>query len=389
MTQAKSMSRALVALACALFVATCGGGGGSSSPPPAPPPAPPPPPPPEPADPLGEVGTVEEERVRLFETLGEDVFAVGYADLRAAADELEGAVDAYCDAPSADLDGVEVAWRQAMGAWQEVQLLAVGPVEEANRRFRLQFFPDNNEAVERGVDSTLAGDQPITEQAISESNVGVQGLPALEYLLFAIGGWDDALNGPRRCELADAIAANVATITAEIEEPWQAGGAFIDEFVNFGGEYFDESEDVLTAVFEAATHHAEFIADRKLRDAVRTSNPDILESRYAENSRANIRANLDALRGLFDTGEDDVYRLRDYLERAVGAEDVSELIHDQLDMIDEVLGAFDGSLEDVIVGSASGDAEQLRATIRHLADLFLDSALAAGVDVGFNNQDGD
>ena len=119
------------------------------------------------------------------------------------------------------------------------------------------------------------------------------------------------------------------------------------------------------------------------------SNPDILESHYAENSAANIEANLVALRALFDTGEDDEYRLRDYLERAVGGEDASEQVADQLDLIDDVLAAFDGSLEEVIVGQASGDAEQLRATIRHLADLFLDSALSAGVDIGFNNQDGD
>ena len=381
--------RAWAALACALIVATCGGGGrGSSSPPPAPPAAPPPPPP-EPTDPLGEVGTVEEERVRLFETLGEDVFAVGYAGLRTAADELEGAVGAYCDAPSSDQDDVEDAWRQAMAAWQEVQLLAVGPVEEANRRFRLQFFPDNNEAVERGVDSALAGDGPLTEAGISEESVGVQGLPAIEYLLFAIGGWDDEVDGPRRCELAVAVTANITTITAEIAEPWQSGGAFVDEFSNFRGTYFDDSEDVLTAVFEAATHHAEFVADRKLRDAVMDSNPDILESHYAENSAANIESNLVALRALFDTGEDDEYRLRDYLERAVGGEDASEQIADQLDLIDDVLAAFDGSLEEVIVGQASGDAEQLRATIRHLADLFLDAALSAGVDIGFNNQDGD
>ena len=183
-------ARAGAALACALIVATCGGGGGRKQqfrrrrhP------RPPPPPPPEPTDPLGEVGTVEEERVRLFETLGEDMFAVGYAGLRDAADELEGAVGTYCDAPSSDQDDVEDAWRHAMAAWQEVQLLAVGPVEEANRRFRLQFFPDNNEAVERGVDSALAGDGPITEAGIAEESVGVQGLPAIEYLLFAIGGW--------------------------------------------------------------------------------------------------------------------------------------------------------------------------------------------------------
>ena len=390
MTGRKWKARAWAALGCALLIASCGGGGGGSSPPPATPTPATPATDDDDTDPLGEVGTVEEERVRLFETLGQEIFAVGYADLRTRADELETTVDGYCDAPSADYADVEDAWRQAMAAWQSVQLLAVGPVEESNRRYRLQFFPDVNEAVERGVDSALAGDEAITEQTIANASVGAQGLPAVEYLLFEIGGWDDATTGPRRCELAVAITANVATIAAEVAEPWQAGGSFIDEFVNFSGTYFNDSEDVLTAVFEAVTHHAEFIADRKLRDAVDNSNPNILESHYAENSAANIRANLDALRGIFDTGEEDVYRLRDYLERAVvNAEGISEQIAGQLDLADDALEALEGSLEDVVAGDADGDAEQVRATIRELANLFLDSALAAGVNIGFNNQDGD
>ena len=392
MTGTKWNARAWAALGCALLIASCGGGGGGSSPPPvtSAPTTPTTDDDDDETDPLGEVGTVEEERVRLFETLGEEIFAIGYANVRTRADELDTAIDGYCDAPSADRAAVEDAWRQAMAAWQSVQLLAVGPVEESNRRYRLQFFPDVNEAVERGVDSALAGDGAITEQTIANASVGAQGLPAVEYLLFEIGGWDDAADGPRRCELAVAIAANIATIAAEIAEPWQEGGSFIDEFVNFSGTYFNDSEDVLTAVFEAVTHHAEFIADRKLRDAVDDSNPNILESHYAENSAANIRANLDALRGVFDTGEEDVYRLRDYLERAVvNAEGISEQIAGQLDLADDALEALEGSLEDVVAGDAGGDAEQVRATIRELANLFLDSALDAGVNIGFNNQDGD
>ena len=385
---ARWKTRAGGAIAGVLLVASCGGGGGggSTQPPTAPPPTPPPT---QPTDPLGAVGTDEEERSTLFEALGEAVFAPDYADLRTRADELEAAIGSYCSAPTASASGVDSAWRTAMAAWQEVQMLAVGPVEESNHRYRLQFFPDNNEAVERGVDQALASSAPITEEGIAQSSVGVQGLPALEYLLFAIGGWDDADAGPRRCELATAVGANIATISAGIAEPWQTGGAFIDQFVNVRGA-FDDSTDVLTAIFEAATHHAEFIADRKLRDAVRNSNPDILESHYATNSLANITSNLAALRAMFDTGEDDVYRMRDYLERSVsGGEGIGQQIADQLDAIDDVLAAFDGSLEAVISGHATGDAEQLRATIRHLANLFLDAAVAAGLDIGFNNQDGD
>ena len=377
---------ALATLLVTLITACGGGGGGGTSPPPAPPPAPPPPP--TPTDPLGEVGTKEEEQDRLFEAVGVDVFAPAYADLKSMAKALDEAVGDYCDAPSEDHGSLEDAWREAMLAWQHVQHIAVGPIEAGDRRFRLQFYPDNNEIVERDVDQALAGTDSLTESVIANRSVGIQGLPALEYLFFEIGGLHAADNGPRRCELARAVAANVSTIAGEVADPWAEGGAFIDDFVNAEGDFM-ERDDVLVAILEALGAHAEFIGDRKLRPAINASDDQSLESHYAHHSAENIEANIEGFEDMFESDADDVYRLRDYLERAHEADSTTEELETQLTAATDHIAGFEGSLEDVVTGMVNGNANGLHDAAQEIADLAVDAAVAAGVELGFNNQDGD
>lgn len=377
---------AALTMAGFLALASCGGGvGGGSAP--APPPAATPAPPAASSDPLGEVGTTDEERERLFIALADEVFAPAYATFRDRSAELATTIGEHCrgDAEAAD---TRRGWRRAMVAWQAIQHVAVGPVEEETRRFRIQFFPDRNEAVERAVDTVLTETDRLAEAELATRSVGVQGLPALEYLLFAIRGLDDPDEGPRRCELAQAVAANLSTMAADAAAPWQGGGAFRSEFVNAGGT-FTSTEDVLTVIFEAAVLQAEFISYRKLRDAVDANNPNALESHYAQHSGQNIRANLDALREMFDTGADEEYRVRDYLERLYAADDLATQIFTEMSNAEGLLDGLEGSLEEVVGGQAGGDALALNSSIRHLADLLQDAGLVAGIDIGFNNQDGD
>ena len=350
----------------------------------------------ESTNPLGEVGTKAAERTRLFDAVGREVIAPAYAGLRVCAEQLEAAIVDHCAAPGPDQSIIESAWRTTMRAWQRVQHVAVGPIEELNRRFRLQFFPDSNEAVERGVDNALADDDPLDQEVIANRSVGVQGLPALEYLLFSIGGLDDAVAGPRRCELAGAIAANVRVVATEVDSEWRDGGAFIEDFVNAQGD-FNDADDVLVSIFESLAVQAETIADRKLKPALNNFR-DIqgLESHYAEHSAANVAANLTAFRRLFDANAADAYRLRDYLERAHADEagDIPTDIIKQFDAAEAVLDAIEksgDSLEDIVADRASAavDLNALEQAFQRLADLGADAAVAAGVEIGFNFQDGD
>lgn len=346
-----------------------------------------PPPPPTQGTGLGEVGTLREERLRLFEAVGKDVFAPYYADFIDTTAALADTVEGYCAAPSGDDADVAAAWRAAMSAWQHAQFLAVGPVEEDNRRFRIQLFPDANDAVQRGVATLLGGSEAITEAVVQSSSVGAQGLPALEYLIYGDAApLTDAASEPRRCALAVAIARNLRTIATEIGAPWAAGGQMRADFASASGFFLDD-DDVLVAVLEAIAVQAEFIADRKLGRPWALRNAAGLESHLAAHSKENVQANTAALAALFDAGGDD-YRLRDYLRRAHDDESIGQQMADALDDARQRLATLAG-LEDILNGAESGDIDGLEDAYQRMADLALDAAVAAGVELGFNSQDGD
>lgn len=364
------------------------GAGEDSDPPTAETPSEPetPPPPTQTID-LGEVGSEREERLRFFEAVGQDVFAPYYAGFIDATAALADAVEGYCDAPSGDLAAVAAGWRAAMSAWQHAQYLAVGAVEEDNRRFRIQLFPDPNDAVQRGVDGLLGGSEAITEAVVQSSSVGAQGLPALEYLIHVdAASLADAASAPRRCELAVAIARNLRTMAAEIGAPWAAGGQMRADFATASGFFLDD-DDVLIAILEAVAVQAEFIADRKLGRPWALRNAAGLESHRAAHSKENIQANTAALAALFES-EDGAYRLRDYLRRAHDDESIGAQMAAALDDARQRLDTLAG-LEDIFNDVEAGDVDGLEDAYQRMADLALDAAVAAGVELGFNSQDGD
>lgn len=384
----KATSRTSLALVGAALLAACGGGGGSgggSTPAPAPPPPPPPP-----TDPLGAVGTVREEQLRLYRALADDVLGPDYQAFAAASSDLSTAMDGYCDAPdTSDLDVVRERWASAMDAWQRLQFLRDGPVEEDNRRLRVQWYWDRKDALLRGVAELLDGSGDITEARVRDSNVGVQGLPALEYLLYADEvPVAEAASHPRRCQLGTAIAANLRTLAREIGEPWAADGAMREDFAGASGRYTDGNA-VLVVILEALNVQSETIADDKIRKPVAQGNVETLESPWSRRSKENVITNLAAFRAVFDDDAEDVYRLRDYLRRAHDGEAVGNEIASAFDDAEQRLAALDASFEDVVGGEASGDIDGIGAVFQRLERLSREAANAANVNLGFNNEDGD
>ena len=271
-----------------------------------------------------------------------------------------------------------------MAAWQSVQHLRTGPVTEV-MRLRIQFFPDNRRTVQRNVDSLLTGTEAITEAVVSNSPVGAQGFPALEGLIFA----DEGLAaGSRRCQLAAAVAANLRTMGAEIAGPWQDGGAMLEAFIN-GTMPFLDRNDVLVEVLNSIAVQAEFIADRKIAPALRGRDASVLESPLAAHSKENVAANLGALADLIDHDHAGVYRLRDYLQRAHNETPVGDQLAAVVAEAQGRVAALTDSFEHIVTGQAGGDIESIRVDFQKLSALGEDAAVAAGVDLGFNSEDGD
>ena len=101
----------------------------------------------------------------------------------------------------------------------------MGPVSQSLRADRFNFFPDRRNAILRGINEILADPdgKRLEPDKFPQSSAAIQGLPALERLLFdpeeaqALRTGEQAA---RRCALGSAIAVNLATIATELRTAW-------------------------------------------------------------------------------------------------------------------------------------------------------------------------
>ncbi|MBO6725072.1 MAG: hypothetical protein JJ911_05350 [Rhizobiaceae bacterium] len=148
-----------------------------------------------------------------------------------AAGETEGKLSRLCEAPSeAALATARDAFSNLVRAWGRVTILRFGPLTSENRFDRLFFWPDPRGIALRQVQQVLAkGAADLS--ALGEGSVALQGLPALEFVLFGTGASEMTnADDDFRCRMAHAIAANIVSVATETRDSWQADTEFSRTF---------------------------------------------------------------------------------------------------------------------------------------------------------------
>ncbi len=149
-----------------------------------------------------------------------------YDALTAAATAQKEAWTRFCASPdAAGIAPLKIAYGKAADAWNAVEFVTFGPISLSLRSDRLSFFPDKRNAITRALSETIADpdDARLQPQRFAQASAAVQGLPALERLLFEEAAAAALAAGPevpRRCALGTAIAGNVAAIAGEIRAAW-------------------------------------------------------------------------------------------------------------------------------------------------------------------------
>lgn len=151
----------------------------------------------------------------------------GFAQYAEATAALQFNVAALCDDPSATtLEGARTQFKAAVTAWSRVELYRLGPLMVENRYDRILFWPDRKGIALKQVQGVLADADPdATDPAkLGGKSVAMQGLGALEFLLFGTGAEQLAsAEGDFRCRYAHAIttlqAETAATLSAEWNDP--------------------------------------------------------------------------------------------------------------------------------------------------------------------------
>ena len=177
---------------------------------------------------------------------------------------LKVAVETAC-AEGADVtaarDAVVAAFAGTVRAWGGLDFIRFGPATQKHRLERVLFWPDPRGVAARQLSGLLAARKPqlLEPGALATQSVAVQGLTALEILLFddkaPLGTGDDEA-ARYRCALAAAIAASIDAVAGEIGDGWAAEGGFRSRMLNPGADnalYKDASESARDVVKAIAT----------------------------------------------------------------------------------------------------------------------------------------
>lgn len=301
-----------------------------------------------------------------------------YAELSAASERLETSATRFCQSPDAALrQRLENDWLSAYQAWQAVRFIQFGPVEQNSRGWQLQFWPDRKNLVGRKVGGWLKAPNAADAEAIASDSVAIQGLPALEYLLYDDAMDEQALSEPNTCALMQAVTTHLADTTNALHRDWQA----------FGEHYLDTSDYTKTTL-ASAIQALEILEDKRLGEPMglmgTPANGYLAEAWRSGQSVRLVESSLEGLRTGFLPGLTALLREADALPLA-------EAFRDQLDktltQARELPPGLVPALDDEAVFHGLQSLYINISQLRHL--LGADIAAELGLVRGFNSSDGD
>ena len=305
-----------------------------------------------------------------------DVFRPSASALATSTTELSDSLLTGCEEPD-----VRQAFVATVEDLSRLEYYRLGAMNQKNRAERLFFWPDRKGIGQRQLQQLLADPErsELDGESLALKSVALQGLPALERILFA-----DAPIADKDCAVARAIADNMATIAAEISTDWADGGRSSRTLQSYSeAALYRSSSEVIAALLTLVEAGLYAVREQKVMPLVEglDQSGEIVRTAplwRSEQTLANIRGNLDGLKRLLvdaglagpaQLGDDLAFEMRtagtmlDAAEEALASGDV-KTARDRLDALD----AITLSLSEVLLGSV---------------------APALGVQTGFNSGDGD
>ncbi|MGD9805214.1 MAG: imelysin family protein [Hyphomicrobiaceae bacterium] len=260
----------------------------------------------------GAGGTSEFNHVRLAQQALEKHIRPGYQRLAEAMKGLDAAVSAHCGGDAAgSRRKVDEAFDTVVSAWGGVDHITFGPVTAEQRTERIMFWPDRRGIGARQMAKILR-ERPVDvldAKRLAEKSVAVQGLPALEELLFGGTSGNSAVDEAARfrCRFASAVASNLATIARSIADEWSSPDGFAKLWLDPGHDNptFLKPEETTMALAKALDVGLEKVRDQRLAGPLGLTVQRRKMAPVLGKSRRSMRlivANIEGLRHLYAEG---------------------------------------------------------------------------------------
>jgi len=312
-----------------------------------------------------------------------------------AAKQLAAHLQSWCEqSDPLGRAAIERDFADLAESWSGIEFLRFGPLVAANRYERIFFWPDVRGVMLRQVQALLTQpDLAGNAAALATRSVAVQGLPALEYVLYRDGGLLAAsqLSKPSplfatECAYAQATAHNLVVQGRELADAWR--GDYATRFSQPGltNPIYRSPHEVANEAVKAISTSLQFLRDVKLAPVLGDV-ADIKRARRAPFWRSGLT--IRTLRA-------QVHGLQAFYQAGGWRYDGSQMWID--DNLRQELARAQTALAELRapVAELLGDAEHYRqlqltalllANVKRLIDE--DMAGAFGITIGFNALDGD
>jgi predicted lipoprotein len=320
----------------------------------------------------------------------------GYTALADRAATLADSTKALCAGPSdAALKAARENFAKTVESWSEIEPVHFGPVLQDHRYERLCYWPDpKGLGAKQNREALTKHDETVKEEAtLSSKSVALQGLPALEYLLYGDGANDLAKpggGGAFRCAFAGAVANNIVSISKQITADWGDAAPFVKSYLAPAPDNstYHAPKEVTLDLFKTFSVGIEAVRDQKLAKML-GAKPEEAKPGLAPFGRSglafvSIADNLTGVRNLFIKGG---------FAQVVHAESagVEDSIVFDLNHAIGVLRGIDAPIAEALHNDdIRAKLEALRVSLKGAAQTASDMiSKNAGLSFGFNAMDGD
>ncbi|MEM9330616.1 MAG: imelysin family protein [Pseudomonadota bacterium] len=317
----------------------------------------------------------------------------GYETFHNSTKELIRDTKDLCEAPSVEsLNRAKETFTGTAKAWAGIELIRFGPVSENNRFERILFYPDRKSTGLKQVQRILAkqDESAVALSRLTGKSVAVQGLGALEFLLFGTGSEGLASGDEFRCAYAYTVSQNLAGIAALLSQGWRQDASATEIWTSPGPQnaILRTPREAVNELLGTTVHALESIRDIRigafLRSEASKDRPRVAIFRRSENTMNMIHNNIVAVKNLLL-----VSGAENLLEQA--DKPILDNVIFELENAERAAKTISEPIGEAILQPEQRDRlSYLRVSIGFaIQTLDQDFASAAGLSSGFSFSDGD
>ena len=224
-----------------------------------------------------------------------------YADLDKKAQELVDLSNNFSTQSNATaLEGLRQAWRDTRVPWEESESFLYGPAETEEIDPAIDSWPLEFSFY----NAVLNGTEPITANALKDSNEHAKGFHTIEYLLWGLDG-DKTVSDftEREIMYLQAATQNLRNNTQTLYNAWQAGGEnYAANFLKLPNKKYTSQKGVIIQMVEGLAAIADEISNNegKIAGPLNAENPkEEEESRFSDNSKTDLINNIKSIRNVY------------------------------------------------------------------------------------------